>query len=70
MPLASRQIGIDEVEQAMQNANVNMPMGTLFGANKAYNLQSNGQLNDAALIVRSSSLTAMAPQCGSIRSLR
>jgi hydrophobic/amphiphilic exporter-1 (mainly G- bacteria), HAE1 family len=47
--LASRQIGIDEVEQAIQNANVNMPMGTLFGANKAYNIQSNGQLSDAAV---------------------
>ncbi|MGA8873796.1 MAG: efflux RND transporter permease subunit [Candidatus Acidiferrales bacterium] len=46
--MASRQIGIDEVEQAVQNANVNMPMGTLFGAHKAYNLESNGQLSDAA----------------------
>ena len=46
--MVSRQIGIDEVEQAVQNANVNLPMGTLFGANKAYNVQSNGQLNDAA----------------------
>src|SRR5689334_3745000 len=45
--LASRQIGIDEVEQAIQNANVNMPMGTLYGAHKAYNIQSNGQLSDA-----------------------
>ncbi|MDE3135576.1 MAG: efflux RND transporter permease subunit [Acidobacteriota bacterium] len=47
--LASRQIGIDEVEQAIQSANVNLPMGTLFGAHKAYNIQSNGQLADAAL---------------------
>jgi HAE1 family hydrophobic/amphiphilic exporter-1 len=47
--LASRQIGIDEVQQAIQNANVNLPMGTLFGANKAYNIQSNGQLADASL---------------------
>jgi hydrophobic/amphiphilic exporter-1 (mainly G- bacteria), HAE1 family len=46
--MASRQIGIDELEQAIQSANVNMPMGTLFGAHKAYNLQSNGQLSDAA----------------------
>ncbi len=46
--LASRQIGIDRVQQAIQNANVNMPMGTLFGAHKAYNIQSNGQLDDAA----------------------
>ena len=47
--LASRQIGIDEVEQAIQNANVNLPMGTLYGAHKAYNIQSNGQLSDAAV---------------------
>jgi len=47
--LASRQIGIDEVGSAIQNANVNLPMGTLYGANTAYNLQSNGQLTDAAL---------------------
>ncbi|HUX11048.1 MAG TPA: efflux RND transporter permease subunit [Terriglobia bacterium] len=47
--LASRQIGIDQVEQAIRSANVNMPMGTLYGANKAYNLESNGQLSDAAV---------------------
>jgi len=47
--LASRQIGIDQVEQAIQSANVNMPMGTLYGAHKAYNLESNGQLSDAAV---------------------
>jgi hydrophobic/amphiphilic exporter-1 (mainly G- bacteria), HAE1 family len=46
--LASRQIGVDEVQQAIQNANVNLPMGTMFGAHQAYNLQSNGQLSDAA----------------------
>ncbi|MGA7288560.1 MAG: efflux RND transporter permease subunit, partial [Terriglobales bacterium] len=45
--LASRQIGINEVEQAIQNANVNMPMGTLNGAHKTYNVESNGQLSDA-----------------------
>jgi HAE1 family hydrophobic/amphiphilic exporter-1 len=47
--LASRQIGIDEVEQVVQNANVNLPMGTLYGAHKAYNIQSNGQLSDATV---------------------
>ncbi len=46
--LASRQIGIDQVEQAIQNANVNLPMGTLNGAQKSYNVESNGQLSDAA----------------------
>ena len=47
--LASRQIGINEVEQAIQNANVNMPMGTLNGAHKTYNVVSNGQLSDATV---------------------
>jgi HAE1 family hydrophobic/amphiphilic exporter-1 len=47
--LASRQIGIDQVETAIRNANVNMPMGTLYGAHKAYNLESNGQLSDASV---------------------
>jgi HAE1 family hydrophobic/amphiphilic exporter-1 len=47
--LASRQIGIDEVEQAIRTANVNLPMGTLSGAHKSYNIQSNGQLSDASV---------------------
>src|SRR5438270_2336373 len=45
--LASRNIGIDDLTQAIQNANVNMPMGTLSGAHKSYNIQSNGQLSEA-----------------------
>ncbi|HSU60916.1 MAG TPA: efflux RND transporter permease subunit [Bryobacteraceae bacterium] len=47
--LASHRIGIDQVQQAIQNANVNLPMGTLNGARKAYNVESNGQLSDAAV---------------------
>ena len=47
--LAARRIGIDEVQQAIQAANVNMPMGTLYGPHDAFNIQSNGQLTDAAL---------------------
>ena len=46
--LASRQLGIDQVASAIQNANVNMAMGTLYGPNTAYNVESNGQLSDAA----------------------
>ena len=46
--LASRQLGLDQVASAIQNANVTMAMGTLYGPSTAYNLQSNGQLNDAA----------------------
>ena len=47
--LASRQIGIDEVTLAVQNANVNLPTGTLYGAHKAYTVQANGQLTRASL---------------------
>src|SRR5579863_4846798 len=46
--MASRQIGIDQVTQAVQNANVNMPTGTLYGAHRAFTVQANGQLEDAA----------------------
>ena len=47
--LASRQIGIDEVSAAVQSANVNLPTGTLYGAHKAYTVQANGQMTDAAM---------------------
>lgn len=46
--LASRQIGIDEAEAAVQNANVNLPTGTLYGAHKAFTVQANGQMMSAA----------------------
>jgi HAE1 family hydrophobic/amphiphilic exporter-1 len=46
--LATRGIGIDEATQAVQNANVNLPTGTLDGAHKAFVVQANGQLEDAA----------------------
>jgi hydrophobic/amphiphilic exporter-1 (mainly G- bacteria), HAE1 family len=47
--LAARQIGIDEVTAAVQNANVNLPTGTLYGAQKAYTVQASGQLMRASL---------------------
>ena len=50
--LASRKIGIDEVTHSIQTANVNMPMGTLSGAHKSYNIQSNGQLSTPRSIAR------------------
>ena len=46
--LASRGIGIDEVANAVANANVNLPTGTLQGATKSYTIQASGQLMDAA----------------------
>jgi HAE1 family hydrophobic/amphiphilic exporter-1 len=47
--LATRQIGIDQVETAVQNANVNLPVGTLYGAHQAFTLEANGQLGHASL---------------------
>jgi len=45
--LATRGIGLDEVSQAVQNENVNLPTGTLFGPNKAFTVEANGQLIQA-----------------------
>ncbi len=46
--LAARNIGIDEVATAVQNGNVNLPTGTLWGTDKAYSVESDGQLTNAA----------------------
>src|SRR3984893_13872138 len=46
--MAARGIGINEVAQAVQNWNVNVPTGTLYGMHTAYNVQSSGQLMKAA----------------------
>ncbi|PWT85264.1 MAG: acriflavine resistance protein B [Blastocatellia bacterium] len=45
--LASRQIGINEVENALRNWNVNTPTGTIVGLHKAFTLQASGQLMNA-----------------------
>ena len=46
--LASRGVGIDEVTTAIQRGNVNLPTGTLSGANEALTVEANGQLTNAA----------------------
>jgi HAE1 family hydrophobic/amphiphilic exporter-1 len=46
--LAARNIGIDEVALAVDNGNVNLPTGTLWGTDKAYSVVSQGQLTNAA----------------------
>jgi HAE1 family hydrophobic/amphiphilic exporter-1 len=46
--LAAKQIGINEVDAALQNWNVNLPTGTLYGPQRAYNVQATGQLMNAA----------------------
>ena len=46
--LAARGVGINEVEQAITQANVNLPTGSLYGKDRLYAVQANGQLFDAA----------------------
>jgi HAE1 family hydrophobic/amphiphilic exporter-1 len=46
--MASRGIGIDEVAGAVDAGNVNLPTGILWGPHRAYTVQANGQLQDAA----------------------
>jgi HAE1 family hydrophobic/amphiphilic exporter-1 len=46
--LASRGIGINDVARAVQAGNVNLPSGTLWGPEKAYTIQTKGQLTRAA----------------------
>jgi HAE1 family hydrophobic/amphiphilic exporter-1 len=46
--LATRKIGIDEVTSAIQNGNVNLPTGVLWGQHQAFTVEANGQLNNAA----------------------
>ena len=46
--LHAQQIGINEVDQALQNWNVNMPTGQLFGPTSTYNIKAAGQLMNAA----------------------
>ena len=42
--LAAAAIGLDQVSAAVQNANVNLPTGTLYGPNKAFAIEADGQL--------------------------
>jgi HAE1 family hydrophobic/amphiphilic exporter-1 len=46
--LASRQIGIDQVAQAIASANANRPTGTLYGPDRNYVIKASGQLFDAS----------------------
>ncbi len=45
--LAARSIGIDEVATAIQNANANLPTGTIYGE-RTFVVQTNGQLMRAS----------------------
>ena len=45
--LAAKGIGIDEVATAIQNANVALPTGTLYGSQQTFTVLANGQLLSA-----------------------
>src|SRR4029077_16825748 len=45
--LAAQSIGLNEVDQALQVWNVNMPTGTLYGPHTAFTVQASGQLFNA-----------------------
>src|SRR5436190_112388 len=45
--LHAQRIGLNEVDQALQNWNVNLPTGQLFGSHSTYNIKAGGQLMNA-----------------------
>src|ERR1022692_1671138 len=46
--LASRQIGINEIQTALTNWNLNLPTGAIIGPQRSFTLQASGQLLTAA----------------------
>ncbi len=46
--MVARKMGIDEVTNAIRNGNVNLPTGILYGKQKAFTIQANGQRTNAA----------------------
>jgi len=45
--MAGREIGVDEVADAVRRANVNMPTGTISGPIREYTIRAEGQLSNA-----------------------
>ena len=46
--MAAKQVGINEVENALRAWNVNLPTGSIIGPQRAFTLQASGQLTSAA----------------------
>jgi hydrophobic/amphiphilic exporter-1 (mainly G- bacteria), HAE1 family len=46
--MATLGVGIDEVQQAIAQSNVNLPTGTIYGQYQSFNVQATGQLTNAA----------------------
>src|SRR5712691_6983049 len=47
--LVSHGVGLDDVQRAIQQSNVNIPVGKLYGSKQAFTVQSTGQLMSAAV---------------------
>jgi HAE1 family hydrophobic/amphiphilic exporter-1 len=45
--LQAQQIGINDIDQALQSWNVNLPTGQLFGPSSTYTIRTSGQLENA-----------------------
>ncbi len=45
--LATRNLGIDDVANALQRGNSNLPVGTIYGVHQTLTVQANGQLTNA-----------------------
>ncbi len=50
--LASRQIDLEQVRNSLATGSLNLPVGELYGAAKAYTVQANSQLTSAAQFSR------------------
>ncbi|HEX5925905.1 MAG TPA: efflux RND transporter permease subunit, partial [Baekduia sp.] len=46
--MATLGVGIDEVQNAIAQSNVNLPTGTIYGQYQSFNVQATGQLTNAA----------------------
>ncbi len=47
LSLAAKQLGVDEVAEAVRRGNVSLPVGAVMGSSREYSLRSSGQLLDA-----------------------
>ncbi len=50
--LASRQVDLEEIRNALASGSVNLPAGSLYGFTKAYTVESNSQLTSAPQFAR------------------
>jgi HAE1 family hydrophobic/amphiphilic exporter-1 len=46
--LAAREVGLEEIRDALSHQNLNLPAGSLYGWTKSYTIQSNSQMTAAA----------------------